>query len=124
MYYTEQDYSDVIVSAMASQITGISIVRSTVFFSAADQRKHQSSASAVDFPHKGPVTRKMFPFDDVIMNKSKQSYVKTPYFVKWFQYLSSLSSFGNGNLSLQIMVQVIFLSALTNKSYFPCDGRL
>ena len=23
--------------------------------------------SPVDYPHKGPVTRKMFPFDDVIM---------------------------------------------------------
>ena len=42
-----------------------------------DQRKHQSSASLafvrgihrwpVNSPHKGPVTRKMFPFDDVIM---------------------------------------------------------
>ena len=41
------------------------------------QRKHQSSASLafvrwihrwpVNSPHKGPVTRKMFPFDDVIM---------------------------------------------------------
>ena len=45
----------------------------------ADQRKHQSSASLafvreihrgpVNFPHKWPVTRKMFPFDDVIMRK-------------------------------------------------------
>ena len=45
--------------------------------SAADQRKHQSSASLgfvrgihrwpVNSLHKGPVTRKMFPFDDVIM---------------------------------------------------------
>ena len=43
----------------------------------ADQRKHQSSASLafvrgihrwpVNSPHKGPVTRKMFPFDDVII---------------------------------------------------------
>ena len=43
----------------------------------ADQRKHQSSASLafvrvthrgpVNFPHKWPVTRKTFPFDDVIM---------------------------------------------------------
>ena len=42
-----------------------------------DQRKHQSSASLafawgihrwpVNSPHKGPVTRKMFPFDEVIM---------------------------------------------------------
>ena len=44
-----------------------------------DQRKYQSSASLafmrgihrspVDSPHKGPVRRNMFPFDDVIMNK-------------------------------------------------------
>ena len=46
-------------------------------YSDADQRKHQSSASLafvwgihrapVNSPHKWPVTRKMFPFDDVIM---------------------------------------------------------
>ena len=64
------------MSPMASQITGVSIVYSTVC-SGADQRKHQSSASLalvrgihqspVNSPHKGPVTRKMFPFDDVIM---------------------------------------------------------
>ena len=36
--------SDVIISAMASQITGVSIVYSTVC-SGADQRKHQSSPS-------------------------------------------------------------------------------
>ena len=42
-------------------------------FSGADQRKHQSSASLASVrgiyrgPHKWPVTRKMFPFDDVIM---------------------------------------------------------
>ena len=37
-------YSDVIMSAMASRITGVSTVYST-FYSGADQRKHQSSAS-------------------------------------------------------------------------------
>ena len=62
--------------AMTSQITGVSIVCSTVC-SGTDQRKHQSSASLafvrrihrwpVNSPHKGPVTRKMCPFDDVIM---------------------------------------------------------
>ena len=69
-------YNDVIMTAMASQITSVSIVCSIVC-SGADQRKHQSFASLtfargihrwpVDSPHKGPVTRKMFPFDDVIM---------------------------------------------------------
>ena len=64
------------MSAMAPQITSLTIVYFTVY-SGADQRKHQSSASLafvwgihrwpVNSPHKGPVTRKMFPFDDVIM---------------------------------------------------------
>ena len=58
-------------------ITSLAIVYSTVY-SGADQRKYQSSASlafmrvihrwAVNSPHKWPVTRKMFPFDDVIMD--------------------------------------------------------
>ena len=69
-------YTDVTMSLMASQITSLTIVYSTVY-SGADQRKHQSPASLafvqrihrgpVNSPHKRPVTRKMFPFDDVIM---------------------------------------------------------
>ena len=69
-------YSHVIMSAMASQITAVTIVYSIVCWGA-DKKKHQSSASLafvrgihrwpVNSPHKGPVTRKMFPFDDVIM---------------------------------------------------------
>ena len=65
------------MSAMASQITSLTIVYSTAY-SGADQRKHQSPASLaflreihrwpVISPHKGPVTRKMFPFDDVNMS--------------------------------------------------------
>ena len=60
------------MGAMASQITSLTIVYSTVY-SDADQRKHQSSASLafvspVNPQHKWPVTRKMVPFDDVIMN--------------------------------------------------------
>ena len=76
-FKVDAHYSDVIMIAMASQITGVSMVYSIVC-SGADQRRHQSSASlvfvrgihrwSVDSPHKGPVTRKMFPFDDVIMH--------------------------------------------------------
>ena len=64
------------MSLMASQITSLTIVYSTVH-SGAYQRKHESSASLafvrgihrgpVNSPHKRPVMRKMFPFDDVIM---------------------------------------------------------
>ena len=72
MIWLDEDhfYSDVIISAMASQITGVSMVRSPGR-SGAHQRKHQSSASlalwGVNSLNKGPVTRRMFPFDDVIM---------------------------------------------------------
>ena len=72
--------SDVIMGAMASQITGVSIVYPNVC-SDEYQRKYHSSASLafvrgihrwpVNSPHKWPVTRKMFPFDDVIMIRWK-----------------------------------------------------
>ena len=74
--YVWLHYDDVIMSEIASQITSLTIVYSIVH-SGTDQSKHQSSASLafvweihrwpVNFPHKWPVTRKMFPFDDVIM---------------------------------------------------------
>ena len=64
------------MSSMASQITSLTIVCSNVYLGV-DQRKQQSSASLavvrgihrwpVNSPDKGPVTRKMYPFDDVIM---------------------------------------------------------
>ena len=69
-------HGDIRMGAIASQITSLMIVYSTVY-SAAHQRKHQSSTSLafvrgihrgpMNSPHKWPVTRKMFPFDDVIM---------------------------------------------------------
>ena len=72
------------MGTMASQITSLTIVYSTVY-SGADQRKHQSSVSLafvrvihrgqVNSPHNWPVTRKMFPFDDVIMDEPLASCV-------------------------------------------------
>ena len=73
---TRTHYCDVIMSTMVSRITSLTIVYSAVH-SDPDKRKHQSSASLafvrgthrrpVKSPRKWPVTRKMFPFDDVIM---------------------------------------------------------
>ena len=70
------NYCDVIVGVMPSQITSLTIVNSTVH-SGARHRKHQSPASLASVrwnhrwptnsPHKWSVTRKWFPFDDVIM---------------------------------------------------------
>ena len=77
-------YNDIIMGALASQITSLSIVYSTVD-SGANHRKHQSSASLafvrgihrwpVNSPHKCPVTRKMFPFDNVIMTLHVAVYI-------------------------------------------------
>ena len=55
-------YSDVIMSAMASQITGV-LVRGI-------------HLRPVYSPHKGPLTLKMFPFDDVITSASSAN---TPF---------------------------------------------
>ena len=73
----ETHYCDVIMGGIASQITSLTIVYSTVY-SDADKRKHQSSAVLAfvrgihpgpgNSPHKWPVTRKLFPFGDVIMD--------------------------------------------------------
>ena len=80
---------------IASKIISLTSVFSTVY-PGADQGKHQSSASLAFVPgihrrpvnssHKWPVTRKMFPFDDVIMQKHCHLY-------KWVLGLSALSLF-------------------------------
>ena len=90
------------MAAMVSQITGISTIRSNISWGA-HQIKHQSSVLLafvreiyrwpVYFPLTGPVTRKIFPFDDVIMwdyefhttldmatsNPSDRKYVERTY---------------------------------------------
>ena len=73
-------YDDVIMGAVASQITSLTIVYSTVY-SDTDQKKHQRSASLafvwgihrgpMDSPHKWAVTRNIFSFHDVIMFGSR-----------------------------------------------------
>ena len=88
---------------IASQITNLTNVYSNVY-SDADQRKHQSSASLafvrgihrgpVNSPHEWPVTRKMFPFDDVIMIISP---IGGNYFSHWWQVKTDS---GNGLVPL------------------------
>ena len=72
LYGQQLHYNDVTPSATASQITSLTIVYSTAY-----SRRRSKKTSKVQVtglcdgnshsPHKGPVTRKMFPFDDVIM---------------------------------------------------------
>ena len=102
-YY--EHYNDVIMSLVASQITVASIVYSTIC-SDADQRKHQRSASLafvrgihrwpVNSPHKGPVTRKMLPFDDVII-------ISTPC----IPFLSAAASIFSILQSTEIMFRIL-----------------
>ena len=91
-------YDDVIVSVVASQITSLTIVYSTVYPDS-DQRKHQSSVSLafvwgihrgpVNSPHKWPVTRKMSPLDDVIMVKRSVIW-KAKRSIKVFNLVASV----------------------------------
>ena len=68
------------MGAMASQITSLSIVHLNIY-SGTDQenanapRHYTLCGSPVNSPHKWPVTRKMFPFDDVIMTCSMTVHV-------------------------------------------------
>ena len=101
--YVLYHYNDVIMGAMASQITSITIVYLAVY-SGEDQRKNQSSASLafvraihwwpVNFPHKGPVMWKTIPFDYVIMLR----LWLIPVFIKYTQrnMLHALLCFVNG----------------------------
>ena len=120
-------HNDVIMSAIASQITSLTIVYSTVY-SDADQRKHQNSASLafvwgihrwpVNSPHKGPKTRKIFPFDDVIMFIDWLWYTALPFLfsgtlnahvhypilrIKIATHFFNINHSNNGGLSLDIL---------------------
>ena len=109
---------DVIMSAMASQITGATIVYSTVY-----QRKYQSSVSlafvrgihrwSVKSPHKGPVPRKVFPFDDVIMVSAIGPQVQMwCEIVSWWKF------------RMPIDYQLRFSYLYPTGVYFPTLGKL
>ena len=57
---------DVIMSAMVSQVIAVSIVCSTVCSGTDLYEGNPPVTDGFPSPHKGPVTRKMSPFDDVI----------------------------------------------------------
>ena len=88
-------YGDLIMGTVVSQITSLTIVYS-IIYSDAGQRKHQWLESLafvrgihqgpVNSLHKWPVTRKMFPFDDIIMWYSQwvSSYKSFCQYDWWF----------------------------------------
>ena len=90
--FTGSHYSDVITGAIESQINSLIIIYSTVY-SDADPRKHQSSVSLafvrgihrgpVNSPQKGPVTRKMFPFDHAVPDDYRQHVLAPCCLLHW-----------------------------------------
>ena len=69
-------YNDVIMRALTSQITSLTTVYSTVYSRRRSKKKSKLRVTGLcagnspvtgEFPAQRPVTRKMFPFDDVIM---------------------------------------------------------
>ena len=114
---SSQHYSDNIMGAMASQITSLNIVYSTVY-SKVDQRKHQSSTSPafvrgihrwpVNSPHKGPVTRKIFPFDEVIIT-----------FMQINQSTHTTASYANKLLFVSVVNPIVYAISFT-----PHDRQL
>ena len=107
-------YCDVIMDAIASQITSLTIVYSTVY-SGADQRKIQSSASLafvrrihrwpVNSPHKWLITQKMFPFDDVIIELITYFGIRT-----LIPRVETFSEYGQGHECIVQNKYVSFIS--------------
>ena len=91
-------YSDVITSMMASQITSLTIVYSTVYQRSKKTSKlHITGLSAGSSPvtslHKGPVAQKMFPFDDVIMMFKDVQYHPFMHWNVWKKNCEYIFSF-------------------------------
>ena len=117
-YTSPFHYSDIVMTAMASQITSLTIVYSTVY-SGTDQIKHQSSASLafVRGIHRGPGTGE-FPAqmasnaENVSIWWRHHAYTSPCYFVDdWWQHSSPKHK--------------CFFSAIHSwltVSYKPCDG--
>ena len=142
-------YDDVIMGAMASQITSLTIAYSTVY-SDADQRKHQSSASLafvrgthrgpVNSPHKWPVKRKIF--DDVIMSfltrqpirlifwlekrtislkiATNVTLLRTTSVYSVIHIISTLLAKSNG----RFFFRIIFPTSVTLRSTIFCSNKL
>ena len=122
------------MTMLASQITSLTVVYSIVY-SGVNQRKHQSSASLafvweihrgpVNFPHKWPVTRKMFPFDDVIMTCSWTDVVAALLLMILLTLLSCVNSHPRVTLT-SICLNYRWSSMMTssNANIFSVTGPL
>ena len=121
---------------MVSQITSLTIKFSTVY-SGTYQRKHERYASLAfvrgihrwpaNSPHKGPVTRKMFAFDDVIMvihvHYSCNNWCRR----LGIQLINLFLSFPGGNVLIctcAVSVMVCWTAAATGVAIFPAQNTI
>ena len=84
------------MGTIVSQITSLTIVYSTKIRENIKDPRHLPLRGPVNSPHKWPVTRKMFPFDDVIM----VIWLTMVFLLLWnggmyYQFLSGLLSPSN-----------------------------
>ena len=98
------------MSIITSQITGISIVCSAVYFRCRSNKTSELRITGLyegnppvtaEFPHKGPVTWKMFPFDDDFMY-SKQAPWQLPHEGKVW----------GGSCELNVLTYSLFIKSL------------
>ena len=120
MKFHGKHYNGIITRVMAPQIISLPTVYLGVY-SGVDQRKHQSSASLafvrgihlwlMNSPHKKPVTRKKFPFDDVIMEKD---VIQGP--IRWLSARMTYSIANALQLRLSCTNQYIIISLGSSES--------
>ena len=97
-------YNDVIMSAMGSQITTSGFFIQPFTASLAFLR--WIHRSPVNSPHKGPVTRKMFPFDDAIMFRDGSRFAPS----QWERALlfSAVSHWLGASLESDLLFKVLY----------------
>ena len=96
-------YNDVIMRAMASQITSLTTVYSASLAFVRGIRRWP-----VNSPHKGPVTRKMFPFDDIIMIHVFARYILTCKFCRCQTFLLDSKSTKPKQTLLDVCIPPVF----------------
>ena len=135
-------YSEVIINKMATLITTILILYSTVC-SGTDQRKCQIFMVLafvrglhwwpVKSPHKRPVMQKMFPFDVVIINNSFKEGIFKQIFkqIIWFWFFDfQIYSTDMISTDLDICWRALVITSKWNEWYinrwclYPCFGWL
>ena len=141
------------MSATASQITSLTIVYSATYLMRKSKKTIKAPTSQCagsspvtgETPHKGPVTRKMFPFDDVIMYRSaaitttimnlKRNNVGITTFRQmisdkvWFSThspdaLSTVSLSLLHNSYFIVLIILIFMETFGFQSYISVNGKV